>query len=123
MQIKISFAAAYDFNQYTQYVPSPADFDPFPALPRIVGKGGFPAPPCRFLTLPLPAPPREKNSFPVHPCKKCLHLKMTFFWTIQFWLEQLCRDSLKNIIDHNNKQNSNAGKQLVFPLSELVLLT
>ena len=47
MQIEISFAAAYDFNQYTQYVPrpvpappSPADFDPFPAPPRTVGKGG-----------------------------------------------------------------------------------
>ena len=25
--------------------PSSADFDPFPALPRTVGKGGFPAPP------------------------------------------------------------------------------
>ena len=55
MQIEISFAAANDFNQYTQYVPRPADFDPFPAPPRIVGKGGF------------PAPPHEKNSFPVHP--------------------------------------------------------
>ena len=46
-QIKISFAAAY-FNQYTQFPalapPSPADFDPFPAPPRAVEKGGFPAP-------------------------------------------------------------------------------
>ena len=39
MQIKISFAAAYDFNQLIHTVCSP----------------------------PHPAPPREKNSFPVHP--------------------------------------------------------
>ena len=69
MQIKISFAAAYDFNQY---VPRPADFDPFPAPPRTVGKGGFPAPPRPIDFLPSPYPPcpaREKNSFPVHPWK------------------------------------------------------
>ena len=34
MQIEISFAAAYNFNQYTQFVPRPADFVPFPAPPR-----------------------------------------------------------------------------------------
>ena len=28
MQIKISFAAAYDFNQYTQYVPRPGPSQP-----------------------------------------------------------------------------------------------
>ena len=39
MQIKISLAAAYDFNQYTKYVPRHADFDPFPAPPRTVGRG------------------------------------------------------------------------------------
>ena len=40
--------------------PRPADFDPFPAPPRTVGRGGVPrpAPPRRFLALPLPAPPR-----------------------------------------------------------------
>ena len=54
--IKISFAAAYDFNQY---VPRPANFDPFPAPPRTVGKGGVPrpAPPHRFFAKPLPALP------------------------------------------------------------------
>ena len=46
MQIKISFAAAYDFNQY---VPRPADFDPFPA-PHC-GEGG----------VPRPAPPRKND--------------------------------------------------------------
>ena len=49
MQIKISFAAAYDFNQLIHPAPAPApphpaDFDPFPAPPRIVGKGGVPVP-------------------------------------------------------------------------------
>ena len=37
--------------------PRPADFDPFPAPTRTVGKGGG-SPPRRFLALPLPAPPR-----------------------------------------------------------------
>ena len=51
--------------------PRPADFDPFPAPPRIVGKGGFPAlpRPVDFLpSLSPPCPASEKNSFPVHPC-------------------------------------------------------
>ena len=38
--------------------PHPADFDPFPAPPRIVGKGGFPALPCPVDFLPCLSPPR-----------------------------------------------------------------
>ena len=67
MQIGIAFAAAYDFNQYTQYVPRPVDFYPFPAPPRTVERGGFPAPPRPVDFWPCLSPPREKNSFPVHP--------------------------------------------------------
>ena len=58
VQIKISFAAAYDFNQLIHALCSP--LHRFWPLPR-------PDPPRRFLALPLPAPPREKNSFSLHP--------------------------------------------------------
>ena len=50
MQIKVSSALAYDFNQLIYAVcgpPRPADLDPCP-LPR-------------FLALPRPVPPREKS--------------------------------------------------------------
>ena len=75
MQNKIYFAAALFQSADTNSMfpapapPRPADFDPFPAPPRTVGKGGVPrpGPPHRFLAKPFPAPPREKNSFPVHP--------------------------------------------------------
>ena len=65
MQIEGSFAAAYDFNQDTQYVPapalpSPADFDPFPA-PHC-GEEGFPAPRKKKL-------PRPSLVFTVVECK------------------------------------------------------
>ena len=65
MQIEISFAAAYDFNQYTQYVPRPGPSQPrrFWPLPRPAphcGEGGVPrpAPSHRFFAKPLPALPR-----------------------------------------------------------------
>ena len=41
--------------------PHPADFDPFPAPPRTVRRGGFPAPPRPIDFWPCPAPPREKK--------------------------------------------------------------
>ena len=46
MQIEISFAAAYDFNQYTQYVPRPIDFWPWPSPPRPVKKIASPSIPA-----------------------------------------------------------------------------
>ena len=54
-QIKIPFVAAFDFNQLIHTVcsltapPRPTDLDPFPA------------PPHRFLALPLPAAPRPEK--------------------------------------------------------------
>ena len=53
--------------------PCPADFDPFPAPTRTVGKGGFPAPARPIDFWPSPSLPREKNSFPVHP------------WSLSLW--------------------------------------
>ena len=49
--------------------PSPADFDPFPAPPCTVGKGGVPPPQIFGQAPPRPAPPREKISFPAHLCR------------------------------------------------------
>ena len=56
MQIEISFAAAYDFNQYTQYVPRPGPSQPrrFWPLPR-------PAPHCGEGGVPRPDPPRKND--------------------------------------------------------------
>ena len=61
MQIKISFAAAYDFNQLIHAVCSPPRrFWPLPRPAPHCGEGGVPcpAPSRRFFALPLPAPPR-----------------------------------------------------------------
>ena len=62
MQIEISFAAAYDFNQYTKYVPRPGRPLPAPQIltpsPHTKGRGGFPAPPRPIDFWPCPAPPR-----------------------------------------------------------------
>ena len=53
MQIEISFAVAYDFNQLIHAVCFPPWHLPAPQI-------WTPSP-------PRPAPPREKNSFPDHP--------------------------------------------------------
>ena len=62
MQIKISFAAAYDFNQLIhavcsppQPLPAPQILTPSPPCPALWGGDG--SPPHRFLALPLPFPP------------------------------------------------------------------
>ena len=56
MQIEISFAAVYDFNQYTQYVPcpSPSQSHRFWPLPR-------PAPHCGEGGISRPDPPRKND--------------------------------------------------------------
>ena len=69
MGIKISFAVAYDFNQLIYAVCSPPHrFRPLP----------FPAPPPRFLALPLLAEsqPVKKKASPSIPASKfnCCHL-------------------------------------------------
>ena len=52
--------------------PSPADFDPFPAPPRTVGKGGIPSPVSPIDFWPSPSPPRpvKKIASPSIPGKK-----------------------------------------------------
>ena len=87
MQIKISFAAAYDFNQLIHAVCSPPRPLPAPQIltpspPRIVGKGGVPALPRPEEFWPCPSPPREKNIFPVHPWK--IFQNMVWFYTLKF---------------------------------------
>ena len=108
MQMEISFAAAYDFNQYTQYVPcptgapappSPVDFDPFPAPPRptLWGDGGVPGHPCPidfWLSPPRPAPSRERNNFPVHPWYTASHL-ITKVRIIRHWQEHIIMERSK----------------------------
>ena len=79
MQCKLRFpAAAYDFNQFTQYFPRPSSslprrFWPLPRPSPHCGEGGVPRP-----APPRPAPPREKNSFPVHPCWKASLSSLSF---------------------------------------------
>ena len=71
--------------------PCPADLDPFPPPPRTVGRGGFPAPPHRFLALPLPAlpaPPREKIASPSIPG---VHINVCVRFLSIIWGITYCR--------------------------------
>ena len=92
--------------------PCPADFEPFPAQPRTVGRGVVPRPavPHRFLALPLPAPPREKNSFPVHPWNQPCHLP-SYWITLPHDLE-----NLSNLLVSKSSTTSPHHLQLIAPL-------
>ena len=79
MQIKISFAVAYDFNQLLHAVCSPPHrFWPLPRDLPYCGEGGVPrpAPSHRFLALPLPAPSRpvKKIASPSIPGMYYIHV-------------------------------------------------
>ena len=59
MQIKVSSAVTYDFNQLLCALCAP---------PLIEDLENISHPPHRFLALPRPVSPREKKTFLVHPC-------------------------------------------------------
>ena len=72
MQIEISFAAAYDFNQYTQYVPCPRPSQPrrFWPLPR-------PAPRCREGGLAMASHPYDDEKMIQRQGRLLLFWKIT----------------------------------------------
>ena len=73
---------------------------PCPAL--CCGEGGLPSPPCPIDFWPCPSPPREKNSFPVHPwCTRALHRKQ-----VDWQLTQLRRQTTRRSASQLNVEPS-----------------